>query len=190
MKAGIQSLRAGFLTLAAALSVVQSAVGPLSAQPVTGPDLEQAVLRHSLYRDPELERLFHRANAARAKGDIYEALEIYQKILAGKSDAVLWVTQREIDSPSDRQALSGSSMRLRSIRREVRLRLEELIKTAPELYERTHEQQAQLLLKEAKQASSQALLEEVDRRFFETRAGFDTLELLATRCLDRNSPEQ
>ena len=178
------------LWLALPVSAPLISAEPVSAEPGSPQDrLEQAVLKHSLYRDADVVRKFQRAIAAQEQGELLRALTLYQGILAGGSDSVFWLTDTAQGAGSSVNPLAASSSSFRSVRQEVRRRLEKLIEAEPDLYERTQERMAQSLLKEARETGSQALFEEVVRRFFETRAGFCAAEQLATQCLDQNSPE-
>jgi outer membrane protein assembly factor BamB len=159
-----------------------------SAEPLN--QLEQSVLKHSLYRDADVVRKFQRGVAAQEQGELLQALTLYQSILAGQSDSIFWSIESAPGVGSSVNPLAASRTSFRSVRREVRQRLEDLIEAEPDLYERTQERQAEILLKEARESGDQATLEEVVRRFFETRAGFRAVEQLATQCLDQNSPEQ
>lgn len=163
--------------------LVSASVG--EAQQGTSP-ADIAILRHSLYRDPDIVRLYQRAVAAEEDGALLEAMTIYQNILASGSDSVLWSTE----SVPGSAPLATAQSRFRSVRGEVRKRLETLSEEEPGLYEQSQEPQAAILLKEARKSGSQAALEEVVRRFFETRAGFRAVEQLATQRLDQNSPEE
>ncbi len=173
------------LTLGLALAVSAPSIG---AEPLT--QLEQAVLKHSLYRDADVVRRFQRGVAAQEQGELLRALSLYQSILAGTSDSIFWDVEPASGAGATVDPLAASRRSFRSVRQEVRRRLEELIEADPALYERTQEREAEFLLNEARETGNQATLEEVVRRFFETRAGFRAVEQLATQCLDQNSPEQ
>jgi hypothetical protein len=190
MQAFSRNIRCFWLSLVIGLTLPGSA--PLfSAEPVSPQDrLVQAVLKHSVYRNADVVRQYQRAVAAHEKGELLQALTIYQSILAAGSDSIFWTTDLTPGAGSSPSPLAESQTSFRSVRREVRQRLEKLIEAEPDLYERTQERQAEILLKEARDNGSQAQLEEVVRRFFETRAGFRAVEQLATQCLDQNSPEQ
>lgn len=155
------------------------------AQPSVSP-ANMAILRHSLYRDPDLVRTYQRAVSAQEDGELLEAMTLYQSILASGSDSVLWTTET-IPGGSP---IGASRVKFRSVRGEVRKRLEKLSLDEPALYEQSREPEAAILLKEARETANQATLEEVVRRFFETRAGFKAVEQLATQCLDQRSPDQ
>lgn len=157
----------------------------LQAQPSVSP-ANMAILRHSLYRDPDIVRIYQRAVSAQEDGALLQAMTLYQSILASGSDSVLWVTE----SVPGGSPIGASRVKFRSVRGEVRKRLEKLSQEEPALYEQSREPQAAILLKEARETGSQATLEEVVRRFFETRAGFKAVEQLATQCLDQRSPDQ
>ena len=155
------------------------------AQPSVSP-ANIAILRHSLFRDPDLVRTYQRAVSAQEDGALLEAMTLYQGILANGSDSVLWLTE----TVPGGTPIGATRVMFRSVRGEVRQRLEKLSQDEPALYEQSREPEAAVLLKEARETASQATLEEVVRRFFETRAGFKAVEQLATQCLDQRSPDQ
>jgi hypothetical protein len=128
------------------------------------------LLKQLLFRHRRHDVMLTRAQDELAAGNTVEALAYLQSLLDQPQDSFVW---------------RGSTATPLSARREAARMLSSLDSRALLTYQRLQGPQAKQLLAEARRTNSRDLYAELGRRFYHTAAGFEAVDWLSTRWLDR-----
>jgi outer membrane protein assembly factor BamB len=131
---------------------------------------EQRVLRQVIVHSRQLQATLERAEATLRAGEVVLGLELLQQTFDQPSDQFIWLERdRRLHSARDRAGLilSLAEPKVRS------------------LYESVYGGEARRLLDFGRADGDALEVGEVARRYFHTEAGFDAMDWLATRWLDR-----
>lgn len=132
--------------------------------------LARYALNHLIYRDRHQQLELHRGLEAFEKGRVGEGLENLQRIFDRGQDSLDW---------------NETSTALVSLRAEAMKVLEGLSRREIRNYEQVYGAEASRLLQDGIALNEAGLVEDVVRRFFYTQAGFEAVDWLANRWLDR-----
>lgn len=131
---------------------------------------QRQLLGQVIVRDADSEKRIDRAFAAIESGDVVEGLRYLQRWLSEGEDVFVW--------PDDQS--TPESARAAAVRR-LGASGGDVLQT----YDQLFGVEAAALLAEAQRSSDPAKFAEVSRRYYFTRAGFQAVDWLATRAMDR-----
>ena len=155
------------------IAVLLAYIGPsLSAADDPKPSLspEQAALGQLLYRNRREQVLLGRA---------------VREFEAGRTTEGLLYLQEVLDAAQDGFLISDSGRRITTVRNAARKVLSQQSPEVIQTYERVYGYQARRMLNQAIRDNDPMPAREAGRRFFQTAAGFEAVDWLATRRFDQ-----